>query len=47
MQMQNTCPKCGGKGHVHTENCPICKGKKVLMKKKELAAEIPAGAYHN
>ncbi|MES1917106.1 MAG: hypothetical protein MHM6MM_008865, partial [Cercozoa sp. M6MM] len=24
--MQQTCPRCGGHGHVHTHSCPFCKG---------------------
>ena len=30
VQMQQTCDKCGGKGYVHKQKCPHCRGKKVL-----------------
>ena len=44
MQMQTECPKCKGRGHIHKENCPICKGKKVTRQEKTITVNVPAGS---
>lgn len=43
MQMQVACDRCGGRGHVHAENCPHCSGKKVIPSTKTLKVEIERG----
>jgi DnaJ-class molecular chaperone len=43
MQMQVTCDKCGGRGHVHVTNCPHCSGKRVVPNSKTLHVEVEKG----
>lgn len=43
MQMQTTCDVCGGKGITHAENCPVCRGRKVVPTKKTLIVQIEKG----
>lgn len=43
VQMQQQCPKCGGKGKVFRHHCPHCHGHKVVKEEKELVAEIERG----
>ena len=43
VQMQETCPDCGGRGKVVRTPCPHCQGKKVLMEEKTLTADIERG----
>lgn len=43
MQMQQPCPKCGGKGKIIKEPCPKCGGKGRVRVKKTVSVNIPAG----
>ena len=43
VQMQQTCPDCGGKGKMFKSKCPHCNGRKVVEKVKELEAVIERG----
>lgn len=43
IQMQQPCPKCGGKGTTYKEKCPHCRGEKVVMNEKLLTAIIEKG----
>jgi len=43
VQMQTTCDACGGKGKIPKAQCPVCKGKKLLMEEKALNAVIERG----
>jgi DnaJ-class molecular chaperone len=47
VQMQQTCPKCGGKGKVFKKHCPHCHGQKIVREEKELTAEIEKGMPSN
>jgi molecular chaperone DnaJ len=41
--VQQTCPRCKGRGQVITEACNGCRGQGRLQKKKTLAVKVPAG----
>ena len=41
--IQQTCPKCHGKGRVITDPCPDCRGQGVTQQRKKLSVKIPAG----
>jgi DnaJ-related protein SCJ1 len=43
VQMQQPCPKCGGRGKTFKEACPFCHGHKVVKEDKLLTAEIERG----
>lgn len=43
VQMQETCPECGGRGNIAKTACPHCNGKKVMMDEKTLTAQIERG----
>ena len=43
VQMQETCPDCGGKGHVAKHACPHCQGRKVVAEEKTLTAQLERG----
>ncbi|KAL3674890.1 hypothetical protein V7S43_000816 [Phytophthora oleae] len=43
VQMQQPCPKCGGRGKTFKEACPFCHGNKVVQEDKVLTAEIEKG----
>ncbi|TYZ64947.1 hypothetical protein PybrP1_013226 [[Pythium] brassicae (nom. inval.)] len=43
VQMQQQCPKCGGRGKVFKTQCPHCHGHKVVKEEKLLTAEIERG----
>lgn len=43
VQMQQPCPKCGGRGKVFTHQCPHCHGNKVVKEDKVLTAEVERG----
>lgn len=41
--MQQTCPHCGGQGHVIANPCGMCRGTGVTRGKKTLSVNIPPG----
>ena len=41
--VQQTCPRCKGRGQVITEPCDACLGQGRLRRKKTLAVKVPAG----
>jgi molecular chaperone DnaJ len=41
--VQQTCPRCKGRGQVITEPCDTCLGQGRIRKKKTLAVKVPAG----
>jgi molecular chaperone DnaJ len=41
--VQQTCPRCKGRGQVITEPCDHCLGQGRIRKKKNLAVKVPAG----
>ncbi|RLN48753.1 hypothetical protein BBJ29_006307 [Phytophthora kernoviae] len=43
VQMQQPCPKCGGRGKTFKEACPFCHGHKVVKEDKVLTAEVERG----
>ena len=43
VQMQETCPDCGGKGNVAKHACPHCSGRKVVAEEKTLTAQLERG----
>ncbi|KAI9911964.1 hypothetical protein PsorP6_009494 [Peronosclerospora sorghi] len=43
VQMQQPCPKCGGRGKTFKTACPFCHGHKVVKEEKVLTAEIERG----
>lgn len=43
VQMQETCPECGGRGNVAKSACPHCNGRKVIGEEKMLTAQIERG----
>jgi len=43
VQMQETCPDCGGRGNVAKQACPHCAGRKVVPEEKTLTAHIERG----
>lgn len=47
VQMQQQCPKCGGRGKVFKTHCPFCHGHKVVKEEKVLTAEIERGMPSN
>lgn len=46
MQMQTTCPKCGGTGHMAHKKCGICNGTKMISENKNFKVIIEKGAMH-
>ena len=46
MQMQTTCPKCGGAGHMAHEKCPICGGSKMITENKNFKVVVEKGMMH-
>lgn len=46
MQMQTTCPKCGGQGHMPHERCPVCGGTKMVSENKNFKVVIERGVHH-
>lgn len=47
VQMQQQCPKCGGKGKVFKTQCPHCQGQKVVKEDKVLTAVVEKGMPSN
>lgn len=47
VQMQQTCPKCGGRGKTFAKKCPHCHGHKVVKEEKTLTIEIERGMPAN
>jgi len=43
IQMQQPCDKCRGKGRTNEKDCGQCRGRKVVMEKKELVIDIVKG----
>ncbi|GMF33722.1 unnamed protein product [Phytophthora fragariaefolia] len=43
VQMQQPCPKCGGRGKSFKHACPFCHGNKVVKEDKVLTADIEKG----
>ncbi len=43
MQMQQPCPKCGGKGSTMAAHCPKCRGKRLINESKMLEITIEKG----
>lgn len=43
VQMQESCPECGGRGNTAKTPCPHCNGRKVVMEEKTLTATIERG----
>ena len=41
--IQQTCPKCGGKGTTIDKPCPSCRGTGIQEKSKQMSLKIPAG----
>ncbi len=41
--IQQTCPKCQGKGSIIKDPCPTCQGQGRIRKDKSLSIKIPAG----
>jgi molecular chaperone DnaJ len=41
--VQQTCPRCKGRGQVITEPCDTCLGQGRVRKKKKVAVKVPAG----
>ncbi len=46
MQVQKTCPHCGGKGKVIKEPCADCSGQGRVRKQRKLTVTVPAGFNH-
>ena len=46
MQMQSTCPKCGGAGHMAHEKCNVCGGGKMVTENKNFKVAIEKGMMH-
>jgi molecular chaperone DnaJ len=43
MQVQQHCSKCGGKGKIQKNDCPVCRGNKVVRSKNEIQVHVPKG----
>ena len=43
IQMQQPCDRCRGKGRTNEKDCGSCRGRKVVMEKKELVLDIVKG----
>jgi molecular chaperone DnaJ len=41
--IQQTCPRCHGRGQVITESCEMCRGEGRVQEQKTLSVKIPAG----
>jgi len=46
MQVQKTCPHCGGRGKIIKETCPDCNGQGRVRKSRKLTVTVPAGINH-
>ena len=46
MQVQKTCPHCGGSGKIIKETCPDCNGQGRVKKSRKLTVTVPAGINH-
>ena len=46
MQVQKTCPHCGGRGKIIKEPCPDCNGQGRVRKNSKLSVTVPAGINH-
>jgi molecular chaperone DnaJ len=42
-RLQQTCPRCGGRGHLITDPCPSCRGHGRVEGRRSLEIQIPAG----
>ncbi|MHA1719374.1 MAG: molecular chaperone DnaJ [Promethearchaeota archaeon] len=47
MRQSTTCSQCNGTGEIIRKSCPVCKGRKVVMKKNKTSVNIPAGVDSN
>ena len=45
LNIRQTCPGCGGYGHVITDPCPGCRGRGRVAAKRTVNVDVPAGAY--
>ncbi len=45
LSIRQSCPGCGGYGHVITDPCPTCRGRGRVSVKRTLDVEIPAGTF--
>ena len=43
MQSQTTCSRCGGRGTIIKNPCPVCRGKGKVRRNKRIKVTIPAG----
>ena len=47
MRQAVKCSQCNGTGEIIRKPCPVCKGKKVVIKKNKTTVNIPAGVDSN
>lgn len=47
MRQAVTCSQCNGAGEIIRKACPVCRGKKVVIKKNKTTVNIPAGVDSN
>ena len=47
MRQAVKCSQCNGAGEIIRKACPVCKGKKVVIKKNKTSVNIPAGVDSN
>ncbi len=47
MRQSVTCSQCNGTGEIIRKACPVCRGKKVVIKKNKTTVNIPAGVDSN
>jgi molecular chaperone DnaJ len=45
LSIRQSCPGCGGYGHVITDPCPTCRGRARVSVKRSVPVDIPAGAF--
>ena len=43
--IENTCPECGGTGHVVTHPCETCSGQGRTPSRETIEVEVPAGIH--